>query len=129
MAASLKASTCNKIPSSLINPISQKLVNLYPLPNANNSALGYNYVNEPVRKLNEGEFDGRIDHNFSNNDYAFARFSYDQATSFVPGGSPGFAEANPVRQQSRHSQPWPQRRHLRNTRLLAEYRKPDQRWL
>ena len=25
----------------------------------------------------------------------FARFSYDQATSFVPGGSPGFAEANP----------------------------------
>ena len=57
-------------------------------------ALGYNYVNEPVRKLNEGEFDGRLDHNFSNNDYAFARFSYDQAVSYVPGGSPGFAEAN-----------------------------------
>jgi hypothetical protein len=84
---------CNKIPSNLINPIAQKLINLYPLPNANNSALGYNYVSEPVRKLNEGEFDGRIDHNFSNNDYAFARFSYDQATSYVPGGSPGFAEA------------------------------------
>ena len=89
-----KGTDCNKIPSSLINPIGSKLVNLYPLPNANNQALGYNYVNEPVRKLNEGEFDGRIDHNFSNNDYAFARFSYDQATSYVPGGSPGFAEAN-----------------------------------
>ena len=25
----------------------------------------------------------------------FARFSYDQATSYVPGGSPGFAEASP----------------------------------
>ena len=25
----------------------------------------------------------------------FARFSYDQAVSFVPGGSPGFAEQNP----------------------------------
>ena len=86
---------CNKIPSNLINPITQKLINLYPLPNANNSALGYNYTNEPVRKLNEGEFDGRLDHNFSSNDYAFARFSYDQATSYVPGGSPGFAEANP----------------------------------
>jgi hypothetical protein len=89
-----KGVDCNKIPSSLINSIGQKLINLYPLPNANNSALGYNYVNEPVRKLNEGEFDGRLDHNFSNNDYAFARFSYDQAVSYVPGGSPGFAEAN-----------------------------------
>ena len=86
---------CNKIPSNLLNPITTKMINLYPLPNANNQALGYNYTNEPVRKLNEGEFDVRLDQNFSNNDYAFARFSYDQATSFVPGGSPGFAEANP----------------------------------
>ncbi len=86
---------CNKIPANLLNPITQKMINLYPLPNANNAALGYNYVNEPVRKLNEGEFDGRLDQNFSAKDYAFARFSYDQATSFVPGGSPGFAEANP----------------------------------
>jgi hypothetical protein len=86
---------CNKIPQSLISPISQKLINLYPLPNANNSALGYNYVNEPVRKLNEGEFDVRLDHNFSDKDNAFARFSYDQATSYVPGGAPGFAEQGP----------------------------------
>src|SRR5208283_3507233 len=86
---------CNKIPQNLINPISQKLINLYPLPNTNNSALGYNYVNEPVRKLNEGKFDVRLDHTFSEKDSAFARFSYDQATSYVPGGSPGFAEASP----------------------------------
>lgn len=86
---------CNKIPSNLINPITSKLINLYPLPNANNAGLGYNYVNEPVRKLNEGEFDGRLDQNFSTKDSAFARFSYDQASSYVPGGSPGFAEANP----------------------------------
>ncbi len=86
---------CNKIPLSLINPIGQKLINLYPLPNANNAALGYNYVNEPVRKLNEGKFDTRLDENFSQKDTMFARFSYDQATSYVPGGSPGFAEASP----------------------------------
>jgi len=83
---------CNKIPQGLINPIGQAMINLYPLPNANNPALGYNYVNEPVRKLNEGEFDIRLDHNFSTKDSLFARFSYDQAKSFVPGGSPGFAE-------------------------------------
>ena len=86
---------CNKIPQGLINPIAQKMINLYPLPNADNAALGYNYVSEPVRKLNEGEFDVRLDHNFSAKDSAFARFSYDQAVSFVPGGSPGFAEASP----------------------------------
>jgi Carboxypeptidase regulatory-like domain len=86
---------CNKIPAGLINPISAKLIALYPLPNANNAALGYNYVSQPVRKLNEGEFDARLDQNLTNKDNAFARFSYDQATSYVPGGSPGFAEANP----------------------------------
>ncbi len=80
------------IPQSLINPIGQKLINLYPLPNANNAALGYNYVNEPVRKLNEGKFDIRLDENLSSKDTLFARFSYDQATSYVPGGAPGFAE-------------------------------------
>ena len=86
---------CNKIPQGLINPIGQKLINLYPLPNANNAALGYNYVNEPVRKLDEGKFDIRLDENLSSNDSLFARFSYDQATSYVPGGAPGFAEAGP----------------------------------
>ena len=84
---------CNKIPQGLINSIGRNMINLYPAPNANNPALGYNYVNEPVRKLNEGEFDIRLDHNFSTKDSMFARFSYDQAASFVPGGSPGFAEA------------------------------------
>ena len=71
------------------------MINLYPLPNANNPALGYNYVNEPVRKLNEGKFDIRLDENLTSKDSLFARFSYDQATSYVPGGSPGFAEASP----------------------------------
>jgi hypothetical protein len=83
---------CNKIPASLIDPVGQKLINFYPLPNANNAALQYNYVSEPVRKLDEGKFDVRLDENISSKDTLFARFSYDQATSFVPGGSPGFAE-------------------------------------
>ena len=83
---------CNKIPQSLFDSIGQKLINLYPLPNANNPALGYNYVSTPVRKLNEGKFDFRIDENLTDKDTFFARFSYDQAGSYVPGGAPGFAE-------------------------------------
>ena len=83
---------CDKIPANMIDPVGQKMINLYPVSNASNPALGFNFTNVPVRRLNEGEFDARIDHNFSTNDTLFARFSYDQAVSFVPGGSPGFAE-------------------------------------
>src|SRR6202522_1837378 len=82
----------NIIPSSSFDRVGQELINLYPLPNANNPALEYNFTSEPVRSLNEGKFDFRVDENISTKDTLFARFSYDQATSYVPGGSPGFAE-------------------------------------
>ncbi len=81
-------------PNGLIDPIGQAMLNLYPAPNANNPDLGYNFVDSPVRKLDETKFDVRVDHNFSASDTLFARFSYDQATSYVPGGAPGFAEQN-----------------------------------
>ena len=83
---------CNVIAAGYINPIAAKVVKLYPAPNV--SGAGFNYFNQPTRKLNEGTFDIRLDHNFSNKDSAFARFSYDQATNFVPGGSPTWSEAN-----------------------------------
>src|ERR1700736_1114432 len=91
---------CNYIPQALIDATGQKLLQLYPQSNTSNAALGYNYTNVPVRRLNEGEFDIRLDHNFSSKDSVFARFSYDQANSLVPGGSnptgpTGFAEATP----------------------------------
>jgi hypothetical protein len=80
---------CDKIPSNLINPIAAQMINLYPEPNV--TGQSYNYVNSPVRKLDETKFDIRLDHNFSSSDTMFARFSYDQASSYVPGGAPGFA--------------------------------------
>jgi hypothetical protein len=86
---------CNKIPAGLINPIAAQMINLYPLPNTVNQGSFYNYVNEPVRKLDETKFDIRLDHVFSSTDNAFGRFSYDQAGSVVPGGAPGWAESNP----------------------------------
>jgi hypothetical protein len=87
---------CNKIPQGLINPITQQMINLYPLPTPGlDSNSGFNFQSVPVRKLDEGEFDVRVDHNFSEKDSVFARFSYDQATNFIPGGSPGFAEPSP----------------------------------
>jgi len=85
---------CSKIPAALINPIGAGLINLFPLPNAD--LPGANFISEPVRSLNETKFDIRLDHNFSGADNAFARFSYDNAVSYVPGGGgPGaLVEAN-----------------------------------
>jgi len=87
---------CYKIPAGLFNSVGQSLINLYPATNANNAAAGFNFVNEPVRSLNETKFDVRLDHNFSSADSVFARFSYDQAVSYVPGGGGvgSFAEAS-----------------------------------
>jgi hypothetical protein len=88
---------CNKIPSNLWDKVGQGIMQQnYPVPNAGSAALGYNYQAEPVRKLNETKFDVRLDQAFSSKDNAFARFSYDQASSYVPGGATGtgLAEGN-----------------------------------
>jgi hypothetical protein len=93
-----RANNCYKIPGGLLNPIGQQLMALYPEPNANNPGAGFNYVDSPVRKLDETKFDIRLDQTFTATDTAFARFSYDQAVSYVPGGAPGFpifAEQSP----------------------------------
>jgi hypothetical protein len=86
---------CPIVPGSLINPIGLAVAQLYPAPTPGLPMnAGFNYENQPTRKLNEGTWDVRLDHNFSSKDSAFARFSYDQATNFVPGGSPTWSEAN-----------------------------------
>src|SRR5579862_3980061 len=78
---------CNVIPAGMINPIGAKVIGLYPAPNANNPALDYNYVNVPTRKLNEGTFDIRVDHNFSSKDKKLwsTRMSNVPSLSFLVG--------------------------------------------
>jgi hypothetical protein len=97
----VQGTPCNKIPTGstgLANNIGQALLNKYPAPNANAGCTNcsFNFVNQPVRSLDETKFDVRLDHNISNNDSLFGRFSYDQASSYVPGGGGlgSFAEAS-----------------------------------
>jgi hypothetical protein len=87
---------CNKIPAGLINPLSTKLMAFYPEPNANDPGTNTNFINEPVRSLDETKFDVRLDHSFSSSDNGFVRVSYDQANSYVPGGGGlgNFTESN-----------------------------------
>ena len=84
---------CAVIPAALINNIGAAVAALYPAPNVTGTS-SFNYANLPTRRLNEGTGDIRVDHNFSSKDSIFGRFSYDQATNFVPGGSPTYAEQN-----------------------------------
>ena len=96
----LVGTPCAVIPAALVNGtqakgIGAKVAALYPAPTPGvPSNAGFNYANQPVRRLNEGTWDIRVDHNFSSKDSVFARFSYDQATNFVPGGSPTWSEQN-----------------------------------
>ena len=87
---------CNKIPAGLINPLSTQLMALYPEPNASNPGTNTNFINEPVRTLYETKFDVRLDQILSSSDTGFARVSYDQANSYVPGGGgiDNFTESN-----------------------------------
>jgi hypothetical protein len=87
-----KGTDCSKIPANLISAGGQGLLANYPTPNVVGQL--YNYVNEPVRTLNETKFDVRMDYTLTLKDNLFGRFSYDQATSFVPGGAPLLAESN-----------------------------------
>lgn len=85
--------SCATIPAALINPQGAAVAALYPTPNVSGNS-SFNYANLPTRRLNEGTGDIRVDHNFSSKDSIFGRFSYDQATNFVPGGSPTWSEQN-----------------------------------
>jgi len=92
---------CSKIPITggptgygLADPVGLELINLFPA-GGNTYTNGINYANVPVRRLNEGNGTIKLDHTFSSKDSAFARFTYDQANSYVPGGSPTWAEQNP----------------------------------
>jgi hypothetical protein len=89
------AMSCNKIPTGLFDAVGEGMMKLYPQANAINKNTLTNFASVPARSLNEGEFDARLDHNFSAKDSLFARFSYDQAVTFIPGGSPGYAAPSP----------------------------------
>ena len=69
--------------------------------------LGGNYLANPVKTLNDYQGDLRIDHNFSNNDRVFGRFSLEKADQYLPTGLPDFGAHRRLRQQPdlRHRAP------------------------
>jgi hypothetical protein len=73
----------NIIPTNMLDPLALAITQLYPLPNAN--GLGFNFVSNPVRSESRNNFDVRVDEKFTEKDYGFFRFSYEDQPSVLPG--------------------------------------------
>jgi outer membrane receptor protein involved in Fe transport len=80
----------NVIPSGRIDPLGQKLIDLFPLPNT--TGLGYNYLSNPVLSQSANQGDARVDQIFSAKDSAFYRFSASRSPSVIPSPFPGVAD-------------------------------------
>jgi hypothetical protein len=66
-----------------INAVAQHILNLYPLPNANNGLTTNNYKLNTATTNNTVQWDQRIDWNISKKDQAYARYSYNHVINFA----------------------------------------------
>jgi hypothetical protein len=80
----------NIIPQQRLNPNAVKLLNLYPSPTS--PGLVANYGSSPVIEDDTNAFDVRFDHNFSDHDQVFVRYSFADSPRFKPGPFEGFAD-------------------------------------
>lgn len=78
----------NHIPTSRFDPLAIQVLQHYPAPNASGAN---NYVRTSVEPDTQDQFDGRVDHVFSEKHRAFVRYSYlrddDNPVTFLPEGS------------------------------------------
>jgi outer membrane receptor protein involved in Fe transport len=73
----------NIIPSNRIDPVAQRFLNLYPLPNA--AGLGSNFTTNVTREQTSDTFDVRVDHRFTSNRSVYVRYSDNGVETLVPG--------------------------------------------
>ncbi len=78
----------NTIPASRIDPLAAQVLQHYPAPNAPGAN---NYTRTAVEPDNQDQFDGRVDHVFTDKHRAFFRYSFlhddDDPVTFLPEGS------------------------------------------
>ncbi len=76
----------NTIPVNRISPIATNFMNLYPTPQT--SGLTNNYTSSLKKTQNYDTYDIRIDHHFNDSNNFFARYSYNDGTTYTPGAFP-----------------------------------------
>jgi hypothetical protein len=88
----------NIIPLNRINSISKKFAALIPAPSSSScsaTSLTCLFVNNPVRRQSGNTFDTRIDNHFSDKDFLYGRYSFNNTYTFVPGLLPEVSNAWP----------------------------------
>ena len=76
-----------RVPSNLIDQDGQRLINLFPLPNADPALTGgYNYVQNVPIDQNMHQWLSRVDVNISNNTRLFARYNLQAEEQNFPVG-------------------------------------------
>lgn len=85
----------NKI--ATIDPVGQKVISLYPVPNSSAAA---NYVNENPETRQDNEFDARVDYTFSSKDTLFARYMLGDTNQLFPGNFSPFTQYQHFRGQN-----------------------------
>ena len=91
----------NQIPASMISPIAQNALQLYPLGNISPSLYAATVVG--TNNYDQGGF--RLDHNFSSGDQLFLRYATSSTGEIDPlpiagAGVPGFPVGDSIRTQS-----------------------------
>jgi hypothetical protein len=76
----------NIIPVNRINPIAAKFLALYP--EQTGPGIAANYAGAFNKTQDASTFDTRIDHHFSDKDYFYGRYSFNDTNSFIPGTMP-----------------------------------------
>ncbi len=81
----------NQIPPSLLNPGAVATLGLLPLPNVGASgAQAGNFLFIASQPFNSDQYDVRVDHQFSEKNTLFGRYSRGQQTNVNPGNFTGF---------------------------------------
>ncbi len=83
----------DRIPPSRLDPIAVKLAELYPEPQR--PGVVNNFTHNPVRTQRDDTLDARIDQHFSERDYFYARYSFNDTNTWLPPHLPKKGDIHP----------------------------------
>ncbi len=76
----------NAIPASQFDPVSSRVLALYPEPNL--PGLNANFLFNPNQQEDRHQFDNRVDYRLSETDQIYGRYSYTNRKFIAPGSLP-----------------------------------------
>jgi hypothetical protein len=72
----------NRIPTERFDSTAQRMLELWPMPNFAGLGTRQNFIRNPPWNTTRDQIDGRMDHNFSDNDKVFGRLSLNRFDMF-----------------------------------------------